>query len=284
MRVSICVGDYATTPYCVPGLEVPVYCMEELCYCLRENAFLLDLTLMNDALVEWIDGACGLRELAKELHHMVHKQGSLSNFVIMILEYVGMYEPSVLQEVEQVLKQGAGLTSIEKRKSRIDYLVKKKMYVSAIRGYDRLLSQWQELEDMGKELPAGNIRAAIYHNKGVACTGLMLYGQAAEAFEKAYRIISSKEHLEAYLAAKRLELSEEEYIAFAAEHPDCFQNSLALEKKLEELGEQWKEHPEYRRLQQRREWRDGSEKYKYYEENERLTTVLKSSYRNSVIE
>ena len=33
MRVSVCVGDYAKKPYCVPGLEVNVFCLEELCCC-----------------------------------------------------------------------------------------------------------------------------------------------------------------------------------------------------------------------------------------------------------
>ena len=68
MRVSVCVGNYAETPYCIPGLGINVYSMEELCYCLKENAFLLDFSMMNDALADWIDRACGLRELAKTLY------------------------------------------------------------------------------------------------------------------------------------------------------------------------------------------------------------------------
>jgi len=34
MRVSTCVGNYAEIPYSVPGLEINVYSVEELCYCL----------------------------------------------------------------------------------------------------------------------------------------------------------------------------------------------------------------------------------------------------------
>ena len=65
MRVSVCVGDYAKKPYCVPGLEVNVFCLEELCCCLKENAFLLDLSLLNDNLLEWIGKECGLAEFAR---------------------------------------------------------------------------------------------------------------------------------------------------------------------------------------------------------------------------
>ena len=284
MGASICVGEYATTPYCVKGLEVPVYCMEELCYCLKENAFLLDTSLMDDSLIDWIGVSCGLGELARELYPLVHKQGSLSAFVSMIMEYVGLYDTGSIHEIEQVLKKGAGLSGIEKRKSQIDYLIQKKKYVAALRGYDGLLEKWNELESAGGELPAAKVRASILHNKGVAFTGLMLYRQAADSFWQAYEICESDEHFMAYLAAKRMELSDGEYIALVAELSGSYEQTLVLEKKLEDLLRQWQEQADYQRLMLRREWREGSEKQKYYDENGRLTLGLKNSYRNSVSE
>ena len=128
MRISICVGNYAKTPYCIPGLEISVFCVEELCYCMKENAFLLDISVMNDELMEWLDKECGLRDLMRSLYPLVHKKGSLSSFVVTIMRYVGLYEEDIILETEKVLKQGAGLSNIEKRKNQIDLLVKKKKY------------------------------------------------------------------------------------------------------------------------------------------------------------
>ena len=54
MKASLCVGEYCETAYNIEELEIRVYCMEELCYCLKENAFLLDMSIMNDKLVDWI--------------------------------------------------------------------------------------------------------------------------------------------------------------------------------------------------------------------------------------
>ena len=171
MKASLCVGEYCETAYNIEELEIRVYCMEELCYCLKENAFLLDMSIMNDKLVDWIGEECRVRELAKQLYPMVHKQGSLSAFVLTILQYVGIYGEEELQAVAQVLKQGSGLSNLEKRKSQIDYMVEKRKYAAAIRGYDMLLETWSDLEREGRELPAGKVRAAILHNKGVALTG-----------------------------------------------------------------------------------------------------------------
>ena len=130
MKASLCVGEYCENAYNVEGLDIRVYSMEELCYCLKENAFLLDLSIMNDKLVDWIGEECKVWELAKQLYPMVHKQGSLSVFVVTILQYVGMYDPEEILQVEQVLKQGAGLSNLEKRKSQIDYMVEKRKYAA----------------------------------------------------------------------------------------------------------------------------------------------------------
>lgn len=284
MRASVCVGDYATIPYCVARLGISVYSMEELCYCIRENAYLLDTSLMNDELLRWIDRECGLRQLAEELYPLVHKRGSLSDFVTMIMEYTGFYSSEYISEIAGVLKQGAGLSSIEKRKSQIDYLVKKKRYVSAIRDYDELLAKWKKPEEMEEALPAPSVRAAILHNKGVAYTGLMLYQQAADIFEEAYRLDAQDDYMKSYLAAKRMQLSDGEYIAFAAEVPGSFQISLELEKNVEQAKAAWKQQVDYQRLQQRASWRGGSDKQKYYDENDRLTKALKAEYRMNVQE
>ena len=281
MKASLCVGEYCEKAYHVEGLELEVFCMEELCCCLKENAFLLDLSLMNDKLVDWIGEECKVRELAKQLYPMVHKQGSLSVFVVTILEYVGMYDPEDIRQVEQVLKQGAGLSNLEKRKSQIDYMVEKRKYAAAIRGYDMLLDTWSELEREGKPLPAGKVRAAILHNKGVALTGLMLYDKAAVYFKEAWQTDQDREHLDAYLAAKRMELPEDAYVAFAAQNPENYTESLELEKRIEQFEREWEQQPEYRQLKLRKDWRT-SDRVRYDAENERLLQALKNSYRTSV--
>ena len=58
------------------------------------------------------------------------------------------------------------------------------------------------------------------HNKGVALTGLMFYDKAAYYFNEAWKTDPDREHLDAYLAAKRMELTEDAYVAFAAQNPE----------------------------------------------------------------
>lgn len=284
MRISVCVGNYAETPYEIESIGLAVYCAEELCFALKENAFLLDETIMNDVLVDWLADECGLGELAHELYPLVHKKGSLSLFVTMILEYVGFYSQETIQAVEAVLKKGVRLSTIEKRKSQIDYLVQKKKYVAALRGYGLLLEQWNQWESEGRELPQSTVRADILHNKGVALAKLMLYDQAAECFLQANETKPGQQYFLAYLAAKRMELTEEEYISFVAELSGTYESTLKLEKTMEQLKTEFEKQPEYLYLEQRRQQRGGNEKQKYYSDNESLLQALKESYRNGVSE
>lgn len=281
MRVSVCVGNYAKNPYCIPGLEIEVRCMEELCYCMRENAFLLDMSFLNDGLIDWIGQECGLRELADALYPLIHRQGSLSGFVVMILNYVGFYDSETIGEIELVLKRGAGLSSIEKRKSQIDHLIKKKKYTMALHGYDKLLETWEQQEAEGAALPAASCLAAILHNKGVAWAGLMYYETAADLFKSAYDRDPRDEYYIDYLAAKRMQLSEGDYVAFAAGDPKNYPFTLELEKKMDRFTEEWERQPEYLQLYNRRELLTGGDAKRYYEENERLTQLLKDNYRDS---
>ncbi len=280
MRVSICVGNYSEIPYYVKGLDAPVYCIEELCFCLKENAFLLDTSVMDGKLVQWIERECGLRELASELDKMVRKQGSLSSFVTLIQEYVGLYDEEQIEELNQLLKKGAGLSNLEKRKSQVDYLVRKRKYTLALEGYEELLGQLKAADAGGAEPPA--VRSAILHNMGVAYVGLMLYEQAAAVFEGAYAESGSPLDLKALLAVKRLQLKQEDYVAYVAGHPDYFEASLALEKEVDGLLEEWQYQGDYMRLKERLRYRDEGDLQRYYDENDRMTQALKDSYRHSV--
>lgn len=284
MRVSVCVGNYAREPYCIPGLEVNVFSMEELCYCIRENAFLLDLSFMNDGLLDWIEDECGLRELAKALHPLVHKQGSLRSFVMTILRFVGFWEEDALGEIEQALKQGAGLSGMEKRKSQIDYLVRQKKYRQALREYDELLLVCQGGEEpraAENGVAAADFLARIWHNKGVAYAGLMIYDNAAECFQRALELDDREDYCVDFLAAKRMELSEEEYVAFAAGHGEWYQRTLDLEKKLERTIGAWEQQPDYLLLYNRRALR-STDRRRFYEDDERLMQALKECYRRGM--
>lgn len=279
MKAIVCFGEYAKNSYYFEKLGISVNCMEELCYCLKENACLLGREIMDDRLIRFIDTECKVPQLARELYALAHQKGSLSAFVILILEYVGFYDKESIRNVEETLKNNAGLTDYEKKKLRIDYLAEKGKYLTALREYDILLD---ELEMAGGTLRNNAVLAQTLRNKGVILAMQFLYADAAQCFEKAYGITGDKELLKSFLLANRMNLSEKEYIALIASMPEAYELSLQVEKELEALENKWQQSPEYAGLGHMREWNVQGELHRYEQESEQLLEALKDAYREWV--
>ncbi len=272
MKAIACLGNYAKVPYYFEKLDIRVSCMEELCYCLKENAFLLGTEIMHDSLLKFISNECDVPQLARELYPLVHKRGNLSTFVTMILEYVGFYGPEEIKQVELVLKQGANLSDYEKQKIQIDYMVEKKKYSVALEEYERLY------ESMPKDARAG----AVLHNMGVVYAYMMMYKKAAQAFLRAYEINGANASFIAYLGAKRFELTDREYVDFAADLTEQYANEMELEKILEHVNDAWENSSGYLGILNMKEWRQEGRVGKYEEECFSVLESLKKEYKSSV--
>lgn len=278
MNAILPMGNYAQTAYCFSKLETKVYCIEELCYVLKENAFLLSPDIMSDELVMFIDEECGLRELARELYALMNQKGTLAGFVSLILRYVGIYDENVMRKVESTLKLSSGMTDYEKRKIRIDYLVEKKRYPTALEGYGELLRSMEILSSAEREA-ISKVIAGTYHNMGVVYANLLRYGEAANCFKHAYDISGRRDTFLAFLAAKRMELAETDYVSFAASLSENHNEMLALEKELDEVKRAWCKTPKYAALEHMRALRFEGDLTGYLEESERQIEALKDSYR-----
>lgn len=231
-RTLLCVGDYAESPYYVDAIGLHLYSMEELCYYLTENAFLLDREIVNRELVDWIDEQCGCKELGRTLYGYVNTQASVAVFVGTILEYVGYVSKQEIEKIQDYLKQNASLSSFEKEKAHADYMVSNKRYAGAQKEYHRL----KKMIDPEDKVFYGR----ICHNEGVAFAGLMFYADAARCFKESYDLTGNKESLEAYLFAQRMGMSEQEYVSMVADEGVSKEVILDVENRFKASQTQFK--------------------------------------------
>lgn len=270
-RVIMPCGTDAKTPYRFVNPDVLVYSIEELCYILKENAFLMDTDIMDKRLAGWIDTECGLKELSALLYPLINQKGSVSSFVLTILDYTGNYSREEMKNVENLLKQSANLSAYEKMKTRVDYMVGSGKYKEALFEYDLLLSRLPREEQC--------LSAKILHNKGVALTGLFLFAQAADCFLRSFELLPEEETYIEYLAAVRMQMSDSEYISFVAERPQDYELSLELERRMEALSRQWEESLYRQRLSGMQAWKAEGENMQYYDEAEKIIQGMKHGYR-----
>ncbi len=275
-RVLVCTGEYATSPYYFDKVYVNVYSIEELCYVMAENAFLLDKDILDKKLVEWIDTECKLSDLASELYKMVTHSVEVSSFVGCILEYVGYYSKAEIDKIESILRMNVSMNAYEKWKAKADFLYENRHFLLAIAEYEKLLLEIPEAEI--------TLKSHVYNDIGVAYMALYLYDSAAESFMKAYELDNNELALRHYLTVKRLSLSDEEYIRVASESEEAYKLSLLIESDLENARRAYEETEEKTRLTELFALKNDAASAIYYEEIGRITDRLKEDYRDIVLD
>ena len=274
-NLSLCVGKYAKTPYLLERTNTTVSSIEELCYVMKENLFLLDSRNMNRKLADFIDLELGLWDLSKNLYGLLNGNSSVSAYVTTILEYVGYLEPAQIKEIESLLKENANLNEFEKRKVRADYEMKNQRYMTAVREYLEILNLIDESDYV--------LQSKMLHNLGVAYACMFLFEEAGEYFHLSYQKHHQEESLIQYLACIRMFKSEEEYISFLSEKPEYFESSLRLEKDMAAVMTQWKATKSKYLLEELLELKEHGNVSAYYQKAEETLAHLKEMYRESVV-
>lgn len=271
-------GNYAKIPYFFDKTYVNLYSLEELCYCLVENAEFVDNSITDDKLADWLGAQCGLIELAHTLKAMVNKKASADVYVGTILEYAGLYSQEVIEHTEMVIRNNEGLSPYEKQKAKADYMLQNMHYTLALERYDELLAR---LPEEKKEL-----RGSLLHNMGVIYAKLFMFELAQEKFMDAYRASGNSESLEQFLAARRMQDSDSEYVDYIAEHPELHEVSMQIEHMVEQAAEQFEATQVSRMLFTLKVCKEegglAAGNMAYYDEIEKLTDELKDAYREKL--
>ena len=275
-RLYVCTGEVAKVPFYFDKVYANIYTAEELCFVIYENAYLIDRDILNRDLVNWIDTELKLHDLARNLFSLINQNALASSFVGTILEYVGFYSKDEIDKVENILKMNATMSVFEKWKAKADFLFESKRYLLAIKEYERVL---ENINDDEYEL-----QSKVYNNMGVTYMELYLYDSAIECFKKAYSINNDETAYKHYLAAKRIKLSEDEYIKLIAEEEDAYRLSVPLEGELEKIKADFEDSLEARNMRELFEIKGDKQSSLYYEEITRMTENLKSDYRDSALE
>ena len=273
-NVLLCTGKYAQKPYHFENICVNVYCVEELCYLLSANPFMIDAGIMDKELARWLDKECGLVELSHQLLSLFNKGIQPGIFVDTILDYVNYNSAKEREQIREALTGSAGLSEYARQKLQGDYLIKNGRYQMAISEYDRILMELPEAE---REL-----RATIYHNMGVAYGNLFQFESAAKYFKRAYDISGQETSGIQYLVAVRRQLSEGAYISFIADNGRYYELSLKVEKLFEAARGQFEATRESRMLSALKIYKEEGNAASYYEEMDKIIGGLKEGYRECV--
>ncbi len=203
-QLYMCLGTLSPTPYFLSGLGVNIYSMDELCYYLCVNAYILDNDLIDVRLCDFIRDNLEMPELSNKLRRMIKERKTLGEMVTTILIDTNYCNDEEIAKIKQILVDNASLSFAAKRKVRGDNLLCANKYPRAIEEYQYVLSVLDREEEP-------ELYSSILHNVGCAYSMMFLLDKAADYFKQAYDIDASRESLVMYLVCLRLTKKKEEY-------------------------------------------------------------------------
>ena len=276
---ELCLGKIAGKPYYFSKMLVNVYSVEELCFCIRNEAYLIDSDIVDKELADWLGDECGLQDLSLDLMRIIKEKGSPAAFAGVILEYTGYQTREEIVSIESVIRDNSSKSPAERGRTKADFLYDNGKYATALYEYEKILKGLPENEVM--------IKSGIYYNMASAQMQLFDFNGAAENYRCSYECTGDQETLKMYLASLRMAMKDEDYVSFIAEHPDYCDTSLEAESLFGKWKEQFDTTDQSRMLFTLKVMReDGSdtsgEPGPYYSELDRLTEELKRRYREMV--
>ncbi|HOO27634.1 MAG TPA: tetratricopeptide repeat protein [Lachnospiraceae bacterium] len=275
-ELTLCMGLLSTTPYYIVGLGINIYSIEELCFCLVQNAYILDRDLMDEKLCVFLEKQLKMTELSEKLKKLIDEEKSLGEFVTTILDEVFYCDEEEIKHVKQVLVDNASLGFAQKRKARGDNLLKAKKYTLAIDEYQYVLQCIKKEEEP-------ELYAAILHNTGVAYAQLFLFEKAAGYYQEAVEMAGSRESLIQYLMAVRMTMRREQYERMLLRYG--YEDAVVKEAE-ERMNTYRNAKPESsyaKSLEQIRELQSNGKVSAYYCRIDDTLNIWKQEYRKNMI-
>lgn len=190
----LCQTKLAETPYYIENISTNIYSLEELCYYIYHNIFLLDETIINEGLCEWLRDELGLKKLYGSLCKELEEGYSLGDFVLPVFKEINYLTHQEFKAFNNQLVRLEHEPQIGREKLKADYLVENQKYVNGIKVYKAILAQAK-----GSRL-GGQFIGEVHYNMGCAYMNLFQYEEALDCFALAYECLPEAHILKAYLS------------------------------------------------------------------------------------
>lgn len=192
----LCRSKCGSTPYYNSSIDAKIYSLEELCYYIYNNIYMISPDFIDEGLIQYIDKELEEKELANQLTFLISKKVGLSELIIVILQYVDYYSPSEIMQLKDVLRKLDSQNDIQILKARADNFLNNRRYKAAIERYDMIINGKTDNSLTPK------FYGDVWHNMGVANAGLFLFDEAKDCFDIAYKLNHNEESLKASKTAE----------------------------------------------------------------------------------
>ena len=251
----LCHRKKAKQPYEISRVHMRIYTIEELCYYICNNLYLIDYMIINRQLCNWIDTELDMKELSDKLREELRQNCSMEQFVLTILRESTIYAAADINKIQSLLEHLQNQKDVERTKYKADSLQNSGEYETAILVYQSIINQ--EWDDSVPKMFYGKVYACL----GAAYGHLFLYEEAARMYQEAYRICEESDLLKAYLYCCYRFMPEDQYVKMLSGNPIYLSVNSLLRDEMKEVQKEIDiDMPEEQLVQWKKEYRRTDKK------------------------
>lgn len=197
-KLILCSGELAKIPYHFRLTKTNVYSMEEVCYYIRHNIYMMQEEVFDREFVLWIRNELHMKKTADKLEALIEDHHNIKDIVVTLCCSCDYYEEAEINEMIRIMDETNKLPQYARRKKKGDHFLKCHSYEKAIEEYEKIFESDEVLQ--AEEKAYGD----LFHNMGVAYVNIGEFHKASDLFLKAYEKNGREESISQCIYALRL--------------------------------------------------------------------------------
>ena len=275
----LCQNKRAELPYYIENISTNIYSIEELCFYMYHNIYLLDSTIINEELCFWIRDQLGLKRLSEKLYGLLDGEVRIGDFILLIFKEISYLSMEEFRRLNHSIQKFEQEPHVVREKLKGDYLMDHRKYVNAIKVYQQALHEKQQMKE--KDLTGTQFVGEIFHNMGCAYARLFQMEEAVKCFSEAYEKLKSTVSLTSLLYGVYMEQGLEGFEKKALELDVTGQKKAKIRQEVEETLRTVLDTPEGREYQHALEEKEKGNEEGCHEILEGMIGKIKKEYRRS---
>ena len=187
-------GKRTANPYLITESGVNIYSIEELCYYLHNNTYMVGVEFFCDELIKFISEELELPSLGQKLKQKVDYSAGLEALVMEVMGSVGYYSSEEYKSIETTIRALGSKSKPERMKARADMLLDRSCFVSAATAYKDILTDTLENYE-------ASFVANIWNNLGVVYSKQFMFEDAVNCYKMACDIDRQEEYFDNLICA-----------------------------------------------------------------------------------
>ncbi|MEE0289144.1 MAG: tetratricopeptide repeat protein [Lachnospiraceae bacterium] len=272
-----CSSPLALTPYHFRLTDTNVYSMEEVCYYIWHNIYMIQEEVFDREFVMWIEKELHMEETSHKLACLIQDHKNLKDIVVTICCSCDYYDEEEINALIRLMDEIEQMPAYARKKHKGDTYLACHSYEKALEEYEKVFES-DEILHAEKEA-----YGSIFHNMGVAYSNLAEFRKAAEYFLKAYEQNKKDASLAQGLFALRLSKDVEGYKKALVDFDVSPEKQLQWEKEYTQVISQSSQCREALKIEKLRNVMKSGNVAEYYDKVHKYVLDWKNEYRKQIV-